>query len=129
MIGETSTASDVTAIITGLETVMDRIVSGLASRIGCLGQIPDETNALHSSFAAAGTSATLLALQIVTVVLLTAGVFHLLSRYFNRQGKSGWRHSFGATVAAIFAMAVGLIVVRLLPVAGLSAGSPLTADP
>src|ERR687897_332667 len=109
MSGETSAASDVTAVITGLESLMDRIVSGFASRIGSLGQIPEETDALHSSFAAAGTSATLLAFQIVAVVLLTAGASHLLSRYF-AQGRSGWRYFLGTIAAAILAVVAGLIV-------------------
>ena len=120
MSGETSTASDVTAVITGLESVMDRIVSGFASRIGSLGRIPEETNALHSSFAAAGTGALFLAFQIVVVVLLTAGASHLLSRYFNRQVKSGWRYFLGVITAAILAAVAGLIVVRFLPALGLS---------
>jgi small-conductance mechanosensitive channel len=119
MSGETSAASDVTAVITGLESLMDRIVSGFASRIGSLGQIPEETDALHSSFAAAGTSATLLAFQIVAVVLLTAGASHLLSRYFARS-RSGWRYFLGTIAAAILAVVAGLIVVRFLPVQGLS---------
>lgn len=116
---EQTTATDVTAVVSGLELVMDRFVSGLEARIRSLGSIPQEIDALHASFAAGGTSAGALFLQIVVVVVVTACVFLLCRRRFQRSGEGVWRRIFSTLAAAVIAIVAGLLVERLLPSQGL----------
>ena len=117
---EQSAADDVTSIATGLELVMDRFVSGFEARIRALGGISQETDALHSSFAAGGTSIGALALQILIVGLVTAGVLIFCRRRFNRPGRGIWWRAFSTLAAALIAIVAGLVVVRLLHPEGLT---------
>ena len=117
---EQSAAADVTSIATGLELVMDRFVNGFEARIRALGGISQEIDALHSSFAAGGTSIGALALQILIVVLVTAGVLIFCRRRFNRPGRGIWWRAFSTLAAALIAIVAGLVVVRLLHPEGLT---------
>ena len=114
------TASDVASVVSGLELVMGRFVSGVEARIRALAGIPEEVDALHASFAAGGTSAGALFLQIVVVVVATAGVFLLCRRRFQRSGAGVWRRIFSTLAAAVIAILAGLLVERLLPSQGLA---------
>jgi small-conductance mechanosensitive channel len=117
---EQTAASDVTVIVSGLERVMDRFVSGVAARIQGLGNIPQEVDALHASFAAGGTGAGALALQIAVVVLVTAGVFFFCRRQFKRPDAGVWRQVLSTLAAVVISIAAGLLAERLLFVQGLS---------
>jgi len=115
-----SASSDVTSVVSRLDLLVDRFVSGLEARIDSLGGIGADLAALHSSFAAGGTSAGALFLQIVLVVLVTAGVFLLCRQRFARAGSGVWRRIFSTLAAAFIAIVAGLLVVRLLHSQGLS---------
>lgn len=117
---EQTAAGDVASVVSGLELVMDRFVSGLEARIRALGSISQEIDALHSSFAAGGTSAGALFLQILVVVVVTTGVFLLCRRRFQKSGEGVWRRIFSTLAAAFVAIVAGLLVERLLPSQGLA---------
>jgi small-conductance mechanosensitive channel len=117
---EQAAAGDVTSIVSGLEQVMDRFVSGVEARIQGFGRVPQEIEALHSSFAAGGTSAGALAVQIAVVVAVTAGVFILCRRQFSRPTAGLWRRILATIAAAVIAVAAGWLAERLLFVQGLS---------
>lgn len=117
--GQTA-ASDVTSVVSGLELLMDRFVSGIEARVRGLGEVPQQIDALHSSFAAGGTSAGALFLQIIAVVIVTAGVFMLCQRRFHRPGEGLWRRLFATLAAALVAIFAGLVAERLLPSQGLA---------
>ena len=117
---EQTAAGDVASIVSGLELVMDRFVSGLEARIQALGGIPQEIDALHASFAAGGTSAGALFLQIVVMVIVTAGVFLLCRRRFRSLDQGFWRRIFATLAAAVIAIVAGLLAERLLPSQGLA---------
>ena len=117
---EQSAAGDVTSIVSGLERVVDQFVSGLARRVTAIGGVPQETDALHASFVAGGTSAGALIVQIAIVVAITAGVFILGRRRLHRPGGGAWRRIFLTLAAFAMAVAAGLLAERLLFVQGLS---------
>ncbi len=113
-------SADVTSIISGVEQVMGRFVSGLDARVSALASVNPELAALHASFAAGGTSAAALALKILLVVLVTGGVFLFCRRRFGRSDAGSWRRLFSILAAALVAVVAGVIVQRLLPAEGLA---------
>jgi small-conductance mechanosensitive channel len=117
---EQTAAGEITSIVSGLERTIDRFESGVSSRIQAIGRVPEEIESLHASFAAGGTSADALALQIAVVVAVTAGVFILCRRRFHQFGAGVWRKIFFTLAAAIVAVVAGLLAERLLFVQGLS---------
>lgn len=117
---QSSVASDVTSIVSGLELLMDRFVSGLEARISALGGVSQDIDALHSSFAAGGASAGTLFLQIVVMVVVTAGVFMICQRRLIRPAGGAWSLVFATLASALIAVVAGLLVERLLPSQGLS---------
>ena len=117
---EHSAASDMTSIATGFERVIDQFVNGLAGRLTALRDIRQEIDALHASFAAGGTGAAALAMQIAVVVAVTAGVFILGRRRLRQSGKGAWQRIFFTLAATIIAVVAGLLAERLLFVQGLS---------
>ena len=117
---ENSAASDMTSIATGFERVIDQFVNGLAGRLTALRDVRQEIDALHASFAAGGTGAAALAMQIAVVVAVTAGVFILGRRRLRQSGKGAWQRIFFTLAATIIAVVAGLLAERLLFVQGLS---------
>jgi moderate conductance mechanosensitive channel len=117
---EQTATGDVTLIVSGLERVVDQFVSGLTGRVTAIGSISQEIATLHASFAAGGTSAGVLAMQIVVVALVTATVFFLCRRQFKRPDAGVWRQIFSTLAAFVIAVAAGLLAERLLFVQGLS---------
>jgi small-conductance mechanosensitive channel len=117
---EQAAAADVTSIVSGFERMIDQFISGIAGRVTAIGSISQEIDALHASFAAGGTGAGTLAVQIALVVAITAGVFILCRRRFNKAGDGAWRRIFLTVAAAVIAIVAGLLAERLLFVQGLS---------
>jgi small-conductance mechanosensitive channel len=117
---EQTATGDVTLIVSGLERVVDQFVSGLVERVAAIGSISQEIATLHASFAAGGTSAGVLAIQIVVVSLVTATVFFLCRRQFKRPDAGVWRQILSTLAAFVIAVAAGLLAERLLFVQGLS---------
>ena len=117
---EQTAAGDVTSIVSGFEQIVDRFISGVGARIRAIGNVPQEIDALHASFAAGGTSAGALALQIAVVVAVTAGVFLLCRRQFSRPAAGIWRKIFFTLAATVIAVVAGLLAERLLFVQGFS---------
>ncbi len=121
MAEETSTAAnDVTAIVSGVEQLINRFVTGLESRFGQLRTIGDELDALQASFAAGGTSSVALFLQIILVVAVTAFAFLFCRRWFGRRHEGAWRKLFALLGAALIAVVVGVVVQRFLVADGLA---------
>jgi hypothetical protein len=118
---EQTAAGDVTSIVSGLERTIDRFVSGVDARIQGLGNVPQEIQSLHASFAAGETSVGALAVRIAVVVAVTAIVFLLCRRQFSRPAAGMWRRVFSTLAATVIAIAAGLLAERLLFVQGLSA--------
>ena len=121
MAEETSTAAnDVTAIVSGVEQLINRFVTGLESRFGQLRTIGDELDALHASFAAGGTSFGALVLQIILVVAVTTFAFLFCRRWFGRRREGAWRKLFALLGAALIAVVVGVVVQRFMSVEGVT---------
>lgn len=121
MAEETSSAAgDVTAIVSGVEQLIERFVSGLESRIGQLRTIGSELDSLHASFAAGGTSSAALVLQIVLVVAVTSLAFLFCRRWFGGRHESAWRRLFALLGAAFVAIVVGVVVQRFLSAEGIA---------
>lgn len=114
----TATAADVTSVLSSAEVVIERFISGLGQRITSFGNVGSDIAALHSTFAANGTSAGALALKILLVVLVTAGVFLLCRRWFTRGGQGPLRRMFSTLAAAFIAIVAGVVIQRLLPAEG-----------
>jgi len=120
MAEEISTAAnDVTAIVSGVEQLIDRFVTGLESRFGQLRTIGDELDALQASFAAGGTSSGALFLQIVLVVAVTGFAFLFCRRWFGRRREGAWRKLFALVGAALIAIVAGVVIQRFLVADGL----------
>ncbi len=113
-------ATDVTSIVSGVEQIMDRFVTGLDARIGAFRTIGSEIDALSAAFAQGGTSFGALALQILLVVAVTVAVFLGCRRWFRRPHAGAWRRLFALFGAVIVAVVAGVIVQRLLSVEGLA---------
>lgn len=121
MAGETSSAaSDVSAIVAGVEQLINRFVSGLESRFAQVRTIGSELDAVDASFAAGGTSFGALVLQIILVVAVTAFAFLFCRRWFGRRHEGAWRRLFALIGAALVAVVVGVVVQRFLPAEGLA---------
>ncbi|MBL8576616.1 MAG: mechanosensitive ion channel [Mesorhizobium sp.] len=113
-------ATDVTSIVSGIEQIMGRFVSGLDARVGAFRNIGSELDTLRASFEAGGTSFGALALQILLVVAVTVAAFLACRRWFGRPQAGGWRRLFALVGAVIIAVVAGVIVQRLLPAEGLA---------
>ncbi|MCX7303008.1 MAG: mechanosensitive ion channel [Hyphomicrobiales bacterium] len=121
MAEETSTASnDVTAIVSGVEQLINRFVAGLDLRFGQFRTIGSDMDALRASFAAGGTSAVTLTLQIILVVAVTAFGFLFCRRWFGRRHESAWRKLSALLGAALIAIVAGVVVQRFLSADGLA---------
>lgn len=107
-----------TSVLSGFELIIERFVTGLGGRIAALGQVSSDIAALHASFAAGGTSAGVLALQIALVVAVAAAAFLLSRRWLLRSPQGAWRRLFSTLVAALAAIVAGVLVQRLLPAEG-----------
>ena len=113
--------ADVSSLMGNVEQVADGLVAGFYARLAALTSVPAEVDSLQASFAAAGTSFTLLCLQIVLVVAVVLGTFVLVDRWLKRMSAWAWR------VAQVLCArdrsrpggGVGFIAARLLGGAGL----------
>lgn len=113
-------ATDVTSVLSGFELMIERFVSGFDRRLTALGEVRQNAADLHAAFAAGGTSAGELFLQIIVVVAITVGAFVFCRRWFERGGAGGWRKFFSTLGAAFIAIVAGVVAQRLLPVEGAS---------
>lgn len=121
MAAEASPAgTDMTSVLSGFELIIGRFVAGLGERIAALGQVSSDIAALHASFAAGGTGAGALVLQIALVVAATAATFLLCRRWLQRNRQGGWRRLFSTLAAALAAIVAGVVVQRLLPAEGMA---------
>ena len=118
---ETTTVTDGTSVISGLEHLGDRFVGGLYARLAALNQVSVDFDNLKASLAAGGTSLLLLLFQIVLVVALVSGVFILTDRWLQKAtAASGtWRRFFTGVAALVLALVIGFIAARLLAGPGL----------
>lgn len=114
-----SAGADMTSVLSGFELIIEQFITGLSGRIAALGHVAPDIAALHASFAAGGTSAGTLALQIAFVAAVAAVTFMLCRRWFERNRQGGWRRLFSTLGAALAAIVVGVVVQRFLPAQGL----------
>lgn len=112
---------EVSTIIHGIETLVDRLETGLIARISAWGNAEQDLQQLPSSFSAGGTSGPLLLFEIVLIAALVAVVFVFLNRRLAplRAGGGVWRRLFLSLVEAVVAVALGFILARLLGGSGL----------
>jgi small-conductance mechanosensitive channel len=115
-----TTASDVTAIVSGVEQLINRFVTGLEARFGQLRTIGNELDALHASFAAGGTTSATLVLQIILIVAVTTFAFLFCRRWFGRRREGAWRRLLALLGAALIAIVVGVVVQRFISADGLA---------
>ena len=118
---ETLAETDVHSLLLSLEQGTDRFVGDLYARLAALNAVPAELQDVQASFAAAGTSALQLCLEIVFVVALVTGVFVLLNRWLEAgtARRGAWPRFLAVVAAAILAVAIGFILARLLGGSGL----------
>ena len=121
MSAETAAEADIGSLMGDVEQIADGLVAGVYARVAALGDVPAETESLHASFAAGGTSLLLLCLQVVLTVAIVLGVSVLVNRWLKRMPAWGgaWRRFFALVVAAAVALVAGFIAARLLGGAGL----------
>jgi small-conductance mechanosensitive channel len=111
----------VTSLISGLEQIADRFVTGLQARLAAISNAGADFDGLQAAFAAAETSLFTLFLEAVVVAALVAGVFLLLVRRFGHKATSGrlWLRALAVAAAIVLSLAVGLIAARMLAEPGL----------
>ena len=121
MSDETAAEADVSSLMGGVEQVADGLVAGLYLRVAALKSVPAEVDSLQASFAASGTSFTMLLLQVVLVGAVVLGTFALVDRWLKRMPAWGgaWRRLLALVIAAVLAVVIGFIMARLLGRAGL----------
>ena len=121
MSDETAAEADVSSLMGGVEQVADGLVAGLYLRVAALKSVPAEVDSLQASFAASGTSFTMLLLQVVLVGAVVLGTFALVDRWLKRMPAWGgaWRRFLALVIAAVLAVVIGFIMARLLGRAGL----------
>ena len=112
MADEAAADADVSSLMGGVEQVADGLVAGLYARLAALSSVPAEVDSLQASFAAAGTSFTMLCLQVVLVGAVVLGTFVLVNRWLKRMP------AWGGAWLRFLALVIGLIAARLLGGAG-----------
>lgn len=112
--------SDVASVLAGFEQFIGRIITGFQQRISTLGDLDENIAGLHASFAAGGTSAGTLLLQIVLVAAVAICAFVLARRWLVNDGQGGWRRLFATLAAACAAIVAGVLLQLFLPAQGLA---------
>jgi hypothetical protein len=118
---ETAAEADVGSLMGSVEQVADGLVAGLYARVAALKSVPAEVDSLEASFAAGGTSFTMLLLQTVLVGAVVLGTLVLVDRWLKRMPAwaGAWRRFLALVIAAALAVVIGFIMARLLGGAGL----------
>ncbi|MBL8580854.1 MAG: mechanosensitive ion channel family protein [Rhizobiaceae bacterium] len=117
----THAADDVTVLIDGLETIADRLATGLVDRYHALGDAGEQLDQVPAALAAGGTSGSLLLFEVVAIAAIVTAVFVLVNRRLAgwRQGGGVWRRLLLSLLEAAIAIAIGFVVARVIAAPGL----------